>query len=211
MKYKITGMILVFLLTSFQIVHAQNIQQMEFKNQSIQDILMVLAQFSGTSIVTDETVTGNASFFFSEVDIKTALGSFLSAYRLYMREENGIIYVSKIQVSRETQDNTISVHAEDIETPLILRAISRTISKTVVFDPLPRDTITIHAEKVSPLRAVQIAMSRFPTYLAIKEYNSNHRVDTLTERLNAYYNTHKAVIGEDIQQSQYKLFSREDW
>jgi hypothetical protein len=47
--------------------------------------------------------------------------------------------------------------------------------------------------------------------LAIEEYISNHRVDTLTERLNAYYNTHKAVIGEDIQQSQYKLLSREDW
>jgi hypothetical protein len=47
--------------------------------------------------------------------------------------------------------------------------------------------------------------------LAIEEFISNHRVDTVTERLNAYYNRHKAVIGEDIQQSQYNLISREDW
>jgi hypothetical protein len=47
--------------------------------------------------------------------------------------------------------------------------------------------------------------------LAIEEYINNHRVDAVTGRLNAYYNTHKAVIGEDIQQSQYNLISREDW
>jgi type II secretory pathway component GspD/PulD (secretin) len=144
---------------------------MEFKNQSITDILMVLAQISGTSIVADETVTGNASFFFSEVDIKTALTSFLSAYRLYLREENGIYYVSKILVEYNSGGQAVTVHGEDVEAPLVLRAISRSIAKTVTYDALPRDTVTIHAENVSPLRAVQLAVSRFPAYEVTEEDN----------------------------------------
>jgi hypothetical protein len=46
---------------------------------------------------------------------------------------------------------------------------------------------------------------------AIEEYLRNHRSDTITERLNQYYQDHEAVLDNDIKQAVYNMFSREDW
>jgi hypothetical protein len=75
---------------------------------------------------------------------------------------------------------------------------------------------TISVDEITYRSAEETAAERGLTSsrlyaLAIEEYISNHRIDAVTERLNAYYTTHKAVIGEDIRQSQYNLISREDW
>jgi type II secretory pathway component GspD/PulD (secretin) len=151
---------------------AQMIRQMEFKNQKIGDILLVLAQISGRSIIADETVEGNASFFFSETDFPTALNSFLSAYRLYSSEENGIIRVSRIRIRRDAANgDLIAVDAEDVEAQQILRAISRFISVAIVADALPRDLLSIHSGYVEPLQAVEIVVSKYPAFTVVDEPN----------------------------------------
>jgi antitoxin component of RelBE/YafQ-DinJ toxin-antitoxin module len=60
--------------------------------------------------------------------------------------------------------------------------------------------------------AVEMGLTRSRLYtLAVEEYIRNHRNDAVTERLNQYYDSHKAVVDDDIKQAAYDLFSREDW
>lgn len=140
------------------------IQQMDFQDQNIRDILVVLGRVSGRSIVPDETVTGKGSFHFTATDFKTALESFLSAYKLYYKEEGGIIYVSRVFVSCDPDAGTVSLHAENVPPQLVLQSLSREVGVTVVFDALPRDAVTVHADGVTPFRAVQLVMWKFPEY-----------------------------------------------
>ncbi len=142
---------------------AQSMKRMEFMDKPVQDILMALSMQSGVSIVADETVLGRASFFFPETDFRTALQAFLSAANLYQREERGVIYVSRMNIILQP-DGSLNVDAEDIDPSILLRAISRRAARTILFDPLPKTTVTIHSAGLSPLKAVEIVVKPFPDY-----------------------------------------------
>jgi antitoxin component of RelBE/YafQ-DinJ toxin-antitoxin module len=70
------------------------------------------------------------------------------------------------------------------------------------------DKVYQNAEETAELMG--LTRSRFYT-LAIEEYARNHNLDTITERLNRYYDKHETAIDDDIKQAAYELFSREDW
>jgi hypothetical protein len=73
---------------------AQQIREIEFKNQPITDILIALSEMAGCSIVPDETVSGNASYYFTATDFETALKVFLSTYKMLFWKEGSIYYVA---------------------------------------------------------------------------------------------------------------------
>ena len=47
--------------------------------------------------------------------------------------------------------------------------------------------------------------------MAIKEFIKNNKKSVITEQLDAFYSTHKAVIADDIMQAQCSILSEEDW
>jgi type II secretory pathway component GspD/PulD (secretin) len=143
---------------------AQQIKEMEFKNQAITDILLALGEVSGKSIVPDETVTGTASYYFTETDFETALKIFLSTYKMYYWKEGNIYYVSRVRASWNKDSGTATIDAEDVEVRLIVRALSRAIGKTILFDSLPRETLSIHVDAAKPAKILELLMKRFPDY-----------------------------------------------
>lgn len=149
------------------LIFAQPIKQMGFQDKPISDILLTLADASGTSIVCDETVVGNASFVFSSMDFQPALQSFLSAYRLYSRFDHGIYYISRIHVEKNISNNLLSIDTDDIDPQLILRALSRVAGKTVLFDPLPKTTVSMHSTAITLQKAVEIAVNRFSDFTVV--------------------------------------------
>ncbi len=85
----------LFLIQIFGIsalLFSQTIDEMEFNNQPIRDILLVLAQMSGQSIIADNTVAGNASYYFNHIDLDQALEQFLSHYGMFYWKKNNIFY-----------------------------------------------------------------------------------------------------------------------
>ena len=67
MKRKIIYFLL--LIYGFFALPAQQINEIEFQDTSITDILIVLGELSGKSIISDETVEGNATYIFKSMDI----------------------------------------------------------------------------------------------------------------------------------------------
>ncbi|HAP42664.1 MAG: hypothetical protein A2087_08035 [Spirochaetes bacterium GWD1_61_31] len=175
-------LLLIALLLSAICGYAQRITQMDFRNQPITDILMIVAEVAKVSIVPDETVSGNASFFFAESDVRIALRSFLSSQKLFMVEDQGIIYVSRIQ-AQANADGSFTMHADEIDPQQLLRALSRTARKTILFDAMPRATVTIHAENLALERIVEIILLRFPEFRVVSSADSLYvrRIETAAQ------------------------------
>ncbi len=143
---------------------AQNIKEMEFKNQPITDILLALAQMAGTSIIPDDTVSGSASYYFAQTDLESALQLFLSTYGYYFWEKDGVYYVSRLRMMYDGAKDQLSIDANDVAIPSIVRAMSGCIGKTILYDALPQDRLTIHSRALSAAEALSILVKRFPEY-----------------------------------------------
>ena len=157
---------------------AQNIRSMEFNNQDITDILLALASASGKSIIADETVTGKASFYFSESDFDQSLNDFLSTYKLYSKTENNVIKVSRIFVSHDETKGTVNLKAEDVQIDSLLKALSKEIGRTILYDSLPSNTITVAMEDVSIEDAINICIRKLSDY-QLESQNSYYYVQKL--------------------------------
>ncbi len=180
MKRRARRLILVFLvLVSALPLGAQRIKEMEFRNQAITDILLALGQSAGRSVVPDETVTGTASYYFSETDFDTALRIFLSTYKMYAWNEGGVSYVSRVRALHDRATGNLTLDAEDVDLQVIVRAFSRALGRTVLFDPLPRETLTLHVENAPPARVLEILLRKFPDYqvVAASDFFYLHRTD----------------------------------
>ena len=166
---KKVGIVVVLLLTLTVIAAAAQearglIKEMRFENQPITDILLALGEVSGTSMVPDDTVSGQASYYFAETEFETALQLFLQTYKLYYRRESDVYYVSRIRTEWDESTNTISMDAEDVELPLLVRAVSRAMGRTVLFDPLPTDRLTVHVQSVTADKLLEILIQRYADY-----------------------------------------------
>ncbi|MBB6478484.1 hypothetical protein [Spirochaeta isovalerica] len=164
MHNKKSTLLLLLLFFAGFALFAQHIDSIEFRNQEITDILMVLAQSTGHSIIPDETVTGQASYYFDNIEFETALSLFLSTYNYYYYENKGIYYVSRIKLDSGTEEGTISIHAEDTDIQLIIRSLSRQIGQTILFDALPRENISIHGDNLSPEEILNIVIRKYSDY-----------------------------------------------
>lgn len=145
---------------------AQEISEVEFVNQPIADILLALGQSAGVTIIPDETVEGRASYYFAAAELEEALDVFLASYDLYSREENGVYFISKIRVrpAGAGGPGALSIDAEEVRIEPLLRSISEEIGKTVLYDQLPSERITVHSESIAPAAAVRLIMRRFDEY-----------------------------------------------
>ncbi|MDR2404408.1 MAG: type II and III secretion system protein [Spirochaetaceae bacterium] len=163
MSYRNCIVILLILWVS-QSAAAQRIRSMDFRNQSIVDILMVLAEASNTSIIPDETVDGTASFHFSESDFEESLALFLSNYKFYYRREGNIIRVSRINLSWDDASGRISIQGDGVDIEKLLRAMAKTIKTSILYDPLPQIAISVAVNNLEVQKALEICMLRLSGY-----------------------------------------------
>ena len=148
---------------------AQRIKRMEFRNQPITDILLALAQSAGVSIVPDETVTGTASFFFADSEFEEALDRFLASYKLYRVKDGSVHYVSRIRASFDAKTGLADLEADDVDVALLVRALSRAMGRTILYDALPRASLTVNARSLSPEAVLGLLVRRFPEYRVEKD------------------------------------------
>ncbi|MDR1410838.1 MAG: type II and III secretion system protein [Spirochaetaceae bacterium] len=144
---------------------AQQIKSMDFRNQNITDILMVLAEASGTSILPDETVSGTASFHFSDSDFMEALEAFLPGYKLYHRRDGNVIRVSRIHSGYDRERNRVSLKAEDIGIEALIKALAKTINVSILYDPLPDISLSVDIDNLEVGKALDIIMLKLTDFV----------------------------------------------
>jgi type II secretory pathway component GspD/PulD (secretin) len=161
MKYVLAA---ALILGTAAFAQAQTIRAMDFRNQDIVDILLVLAEASGTSIIPDETVSGAASFHFTDSDLMDALDAFLSAYKLYQRREGIGIRVSRIDALWDTERGVISIRAEEVGVESLVRAAGRAAGWTILHDPLPRIALSLDIRELPLREALEVMLAALPGF-----------------------------------------------
>jgi type II secretory pathway component GspD/PulD (secretin) len=149
------------------LLHGQTIRKMDFRNQNITDILMALADMGQQSIVIDPSVSGVATFYFTDSEFEDALNQFIDACNLYYEKKYNAYYVSKMQILQD--GDLITIAAEDVDIELLIRNLSRTVEKTVLYDALPRAQVSIHSQNISLRDLLELAIKRYPDYSVVEE------------------------------------------
>ncbi|MBN2534020.1 MAG: hypothetical protein JXB88_14115 [Spirochaetales bacterium] len=164
-KRTIKFLAFIILLFMTQVLYAKKIEKLEFYEQPISDILLSLAGIGGVSIVPDETVHGNASFVFIDIEFEDGLRIFLNTYNLYLKVENGIYYVSKIRADYNAALDIITAFdAEDVNLYLLVEALAKAINKTILKDPLPTLTLSIHQKNIKVKELLEIFIAQATQY-----------------------------------------------
>lgn len=178
MKTPIAFIAICFFLSCI-IVHGQNISSMDFRSQNITDILMILADVGNQSIVIDDSVMGTATFHFSDSTFEEALYRFTDACNLYVDKRNNAYFISKIRISRVGE--LVNLNTENADIEMLVKAISRNVGRTILYDQLPRATISINSEKVRLIDLLEIIIKKYPEY-SIEEENEAFYIKRTVDR-----------------------------
>ena len=145
-------------------IRGQMLEDMAFLNQPIRDILEVLGGAGGITVSFDETVEGQTSFRSPAMEVREAVELFLEQNRLYGSWKGNVLQVSRIRVG-ENEDGTLNVDAEDAGIQNIVLALSRSAERTVIFDALPRESLSLHVRGQSLEGVLAIIVRKFPDYV----------------------------------------------
>lgn len=150
-------------------ISSQALKKMEFQNQEITDILLVLAELGGTSILADETVRGRTSFYFSDSNFEDVFSLFLRSNNLFSIKKDNAYIISRIKTDYDSQKNLVSIEADDVQLELLIRSIMKSIGLTIVYDPLPEESLSIHIGASTIQQALHIIMRRFEDYMILED------------------------------------------
>ena len=124
-------------------LHGQQIDDLEFVNAPVRDILVALGSVTGNSVIPDETVTGTASFYFANTDFESAMAVLASRFNLFVTRAESVISVSAILVTTNERGH-FNVDAPSADVGVLLRRLSREAELPVLFNRLPAMNITYH-------------------------------------------------------------------
>jgi len=177
---KITGIAIILSLIVTSQVSAQRMQKMDFRNQKITDILMVLADMSQQSIIVDDTITGTATFHFTDSEFEASLFNFIDACKLFCTKKDNTYYVSRIKINYNVEKQIADIYAEDVEIEKIVKDLSRIFGKTILYDSLPRETLSISEKETTLQNALQVLLRKYPDY-SVQEENKSFYLKKTTE------------------------------
>ncbi|MDC7220196.1 MAG: hypothetical protein PQJ59_09660 [Spirochaetales bacterium] len=156
-------LILILSLVAYDLF-SQTVTEMEFRNQPITDILLVLAEVGNQSILPDETVDGKASYSFHNMPFETALTLFLDNQGLYFEKKDDVYYISRIYSKYNGETDKISLKTEEEDLQTIIKHISRRINKTILYDSLPRDELAIQFDEGDVESLLNIIIKKHDDY-----------------------------------------------
>ncbi len=179
---------ILFFLLSVKIIFAQakpqTIPKLEFNNQKITDALMVLSDLAQCTIIPDESVSGYVTYYFDDGPFEKSLKDFLSAYDLYYSKDNDVYHVSKVFIS-ENENGLLTIDAEEVDLTFLIKTISKKISKTIMYDSLPKGNISIHAHDVDLTAALEMLIRKNWDYEVIAENNYHYIQKAVMPQTNA--------------------------
>ncbi len=134
----------------------------DFSDCEIKDILFAVSVDTGISIVPDDTVSGKGDLKFAGGNFELAFESFLKANRLFVKKENGVWTVSRINVSFD--EGCYSVEAYDLLPVQIVEKLSVVMAQAVTFETLPAQRISVCFRNVEADVLMECLARRFGSY-----------------------------------------------
>ncbi len=192
-KRKLHIIEILMLLLSLKL-YAKEIKTIEFSNQNINDIVLILSRELKTSITLDETVEGNYTFYSTIEDAEKTLKNFCEKTNLYAIKENDSYKITKIKIEFNKENQTLSINTNSTEPEKVLNKISKAINKTIVYEKIPSQTISLNITDLKIKDAIELCIK------------GNESLE-VTENENYFY-IHKKTEAENTNSKQTRLIEK---
>ncbi len=157
--------LILSIFTPFLLYADEIIKSIEFRNKPLVDVLVALGSTAGYSILSDDTVTGTATYRFSDTTFEESLENLSQKYGFFYKKTGERIYsISRIDAVYEPEQGLFSIKAIDANLFNILQEASIAIGKTILFDPLPSERLTLNSVGITPESFLTMITSRFSSY-----------------------------------------------
>ncbi len=150
------------------------IPEMEFRNEAVASVLLVLGHAAGRSVLPDATVTGTASYYFRERSFDAALAAFAEAQDLFVEDRDGTLHVSRVYAARHA-DGALTVRAREVPLGTLLDRIDRVTGVPVTHAGVAGMRGSVHAEQL-PVEAILEAIAAPHPDLAVREVGPGYVV-----------------------------------
>ena len=154
--------LLTLLLISMNL-YSQTIDEMEFINRPIQDIAFALSKTAEINIIPDDTITGSTTFYFAGGTAQEAVDLFLNQNRLYLIKGDNHYKLSKIKIETGSS-GLINLDADEVPNLILLKQLSSQTRKTILFDALPPDHVTLHVTELPIERILEMVITKHRDY-----------------------------------------------
>ena len=154
--------LLTLLLLSMNL-YSQTIDEMEFINRPIQDIAFALSKTAEINIIPDDTITGSTTFYFAGGTAQEAVDLFLNQNRLYLIKGDNHYKLSKIKIETGSS-GLINLDADEVPNLILLKQLSSQTRKTILFDALPPDHVTLHVTELPIERILEMVITKHRDY-----------------------------------------------
>ena len=151
---------------------AGSVYSWDFEDCSIRDILYAVSLDAGISIVSDDTVSGNADFRFAGRDFETAFDSFLKASRLYVSKEDDVWTVSRFRLVKS--NGLYSLDAFDMSAEQIVEKLSLFLGTVLTYEVLPLGTMNLHFKDLDEFELLESVCLRLNGYALEKRDTGYH-------------------------------------
>lgn len=146
----------------------QELENLIFRNQPIEDILKVLGNAGGFTVSIDGDIRERVSFQSPSLDARVAVDLLLKENNLFSRWEGDILYVSRIRVEVD-DDGLVSLDAEDAPVQELMLNLARNVDSPILFDALPNENLTIRITKRPLPEVLEVLVARFPDYSLVAD------------------------------------------
>ena len=132
------------------VLGANRLIDIDFKNADIKDLLRALADQEGVNLIIDTDVIGTVTIHLSKVTFNDALNIISKNNGLLITQENKVYHISKIDNSFlkvEYADGLLTLEAREAKLRLLIETISQKTGANLVPAPELQDRITISLTK----------------------------------------------------------------
>ena len=111
--------------------NAPRIETFSIRNEPVGQVLLAFAEQTGISVVMDATVTGSVSVVLHDVAPWEVLNEVARAADLFVREQNGVYWLSKVRVRRTSRGGwQLDSHAARLQS--VVAAVVRESGRSIV-------------------------------------------------------------------------------
>ncbi len=156
------------------------------RDKSISDILLTFSDLYNRSIVYDESVRGQASYYFATMDFDVAFRTFLTQNNLFLSVQDDVYYVSRIAIEN-ADANAYTLRASEVDVNFLLDTLAAKTNSTILYDALPELAVSIYVENTSIKKILNIVQTRLGVeyvlengdeFFYVKSVRANEEYDT---------------------------------
>lgn len=138
--------------------------EVEFRDEPLANVMMVIGDLAGLSIVCDSTVSGRVTSVLRPMSAAAALETLTAEHGAMWWVGAGVVHVSRVRVRRGGSPGTLSVEAWRAPISAVARRVAGVAGPSLMYDPLPSEPVSLSLSDVAVSELARLLVHRHPRF-----------------------------------------------